>query len=324
MHNLTLNPGPRLTVVRSVEEDGKRRPLTVDVTGRAHEFLFETVTLAEGVTLADVLGLLDASPVLASVFRQDFSEELLAHARKGLSPKFVPGYDPEGIEYLELYQIWHLHTGTQTYQPTHHLSFHGIGYELREDRDAGGYTEKAGTRIQWGISLTDVRELLSLPLRIRKDVRVCEDDFDAKNYGRELQAVQLEGVNLGQVLHGVLWELSFHGAPQDQEEVRSELQERVDEVHAGTAERVEGDSIFEEWDRPGIEQLFDSIGEYRVGEVTRALRDLEDNEPVQAGLTQRLDATVQVKQAHQATPARAFRRMFREAHSSGLTSEPGC
>lgn len=313
MHDLTLNPGPRLTVVLSAEHEGRRVPKTVDVTQRAHEFLFETVTLAKGVTLADIFGLLETDPVLTKVLRQDFSQELLEHARKGVSPTFVAGYDPQGIEYLELYQVWHFNSGTRTYQPTHQLSFHGIGYELKEDRDMGGYVEKAGTRTQWGISLTDVRDLLALPLRLRPEVRVFEDDFDARAYGQELEAFHVEGVNLGQVLHGVLWELSFHGAPAAQEEVRDDLQERVEEVRAGTAETVSGSDIFDEMDRPGIELLFDSIGEHSVADVRWELRKLEDDEPVQAALAQALSDAVRVKPDYAQLPARAFRKLFRTA-----------
>ncbi len=311
MNDLTLHPGPQLTTIRSQEDaEGRRRPVKVDVTSRAHEFLFDTVTVAEGVTLADIFGLLNACPELVGIYRRHFSKELLAHANKGLSPKYVPGYDPEGIEYLELYQVWNFNTATKTYQPVGRLSFHGIGFELREDRDMGGYVEKAGSRVQWGVSLSDIRELLSLPIRIRQDIPVCEDDFSAKAWGKTLDTVRVEAVTLGEVLHGVLWELSFHGAPSEQEEFREQLQTQVEEIRSGTAELVDGSDIFDDWDRPAIEKLFDTIGSQSIGDVTHAMRELEDDEPIQAGLQARFADEVRVKAEHATLPARAFRRLF--------------
>lgn len=64
-------------------------------------------------------------------------------------------------------------------------------------------------------------------------------------------------MTLGQVIHGLLWELCFHGGPQEQQEVIEELERRVAEVDAGTVELVSGDSLFERLDRPGCVKLFE-------------------------------------------------------------------
>lgn len=90
----------------------------VDVTDRAHEVLFEPVTLDAAVTLGDVFRLMDASPLLQQVFRRDFADELCAEARKG--PVAKAGADPgshEAIEVLELYQEWSVSSSRTTSTP---------------------------------------------------------------------------------------------------------------------------------------------------------------------------------------------------------------
>lgn len=90
---------------------------------------------------------------------------------------------------------------------------------LHEDLDQGnGCIFPAGTRINWGISMTPLRELLAIPIRINKVISICENDLSAKKYAQELEKVQVLGVNFGQILHGILWKLSWHGGPEKQSE----------------------------------------------------------------------------------------------------------
>lgn len=316
MRELELLPGPVLEYRRwNYDHDTEQGAWDRhDVTARAHEFIFNDVALADGVTLHDIFKLLDAAPILQSVLRRDFCVELVEEARKGVSPDFKPGYASDAIEYLELYQIWHRNSATKEYQPVHRLDFHGIGYALREVLDEGhGFSYPVGHRIQWGISCSPVRELLPLPVKVKDSVVVCEDDIDAKNWGSEIETIKLGGVSLGQVLHGILWELSFHGGPKEATEFKEELQSRVDEINEGTATLVAGDDFFDEFDAPGCKTLFDSIGEHRYHAVSLALRGLEDDVPVQAGLREALGESVVVKAEHAELPAKAFRRLFREA-----------
>jgi hypothetical protein len=133
------------------------RPNEVDVAGRAHEFLFETVTLRVGTTLGDIFRLLDASPLLKEIFRREFAQELCAEARKGpIDPRARERALHEGIEFLELYQQWGLDTGTHEYSGTQHLHLRGIGHELDDDVPEEGH--KKGERIEWSVSLTPLRE----------------------------------------------------------------------------------------------------------------------------------------------------------------------
>lgn len=323
MHNLTLQPGAELN---GTFEDENGKPVSRDVSTRAIEFLFEPVTLSPGVTLADIFTLLARNPLLVQVYRRDFVEELLAHALKGPLKTDNP-YSKDGMEYLELYQIVELDTDTKVLSGNDRLSFHGIGFEMQEDTDMGGYTQPKGSRIHWGISLTDVREMLHLPIRVNLAVMVCEGDLDAKRWGEKLDTIHRESVTLGQVLHGVLWELSFHGGPSDQTEVLEDLQERKAEVDEAIEREkngepsglISGDDLFEEFDRPGVAAVFESIGDLRARDITRALRQLDDDTIVDKGLALVLAEMgykakqVRIKPEYQGLTARAFRKALRKA-----------
>ena len=207
-----FRPGPALIAqpwVRggeaSATKSGER-----DVTDRAHEFLFETIEMDSRVTLADLFRLLDKDPTLKRIFRRDWAEELCAEARRGAVEPSSPNLTwNEGIEYLELSQEWHLDTSNNTYLPMQRLQLHGIGVELAED--APEHHLKKGERITWAVSLTPVRELLALPLRLSSEVVVREDDVDSQSYGNELSRARHD-TTLGQIISGVLGRLRFTAA----------------------------------------------------------------------------------------------------------------
>lgn len=316
MIKLKLNAGPTLMLSRWHYDEDRQEGKWVEreVTAVAHQFLFDEVELDPALTLGDLFKLLDQDSVLQSVFKRSFVEELLEETRKGVSPDYTPGYAPEGIEYLELYRLWNFDTRTKEYQPMHRPDIHGIGFELKAPLDEkSGFSYPAGERIQWGLSSANVRELLALPIRYRAEVMVCEDDIDAKNYGHALDTVVVPYVTLGQVLNGTLWELSFHGGPRATQAFNDTLKEQMEDIENETCETVSMEDLFEEHDRPGCEALFESIGTHRPHDVYRALRALEDDELVQPALSAALGESVLVKPEFATHPARAFRKLFREA-----------
>lgn len=275
---LELKGGPCLLKKRwhydeETEEGGYRES---DVTRHAVAYLFETVTLAEDVTLADLFRLLDMNPELLQVYQRNWAKELLDEVKDLLSaPASLQNtaYDPQALEYLELYQLWELDSVSGELDPLHRLNFHGIGVELLED-SADGF-EKKGSRIQWGISFTSPRELLHLPLRINPDVRVCESNLDSARNGHELVRYKNPGVTLGQVIEGVLWELSFHGGPEERQADKEELTRRCDEVSAGTANLVAVDLFREEIEKLGT-LVPGAVEQVPLEELYRFIRSVPD------------------------------------------------
>ena len=284
----------------------------VDVTSRAHELLFEPITVHAETTLADIFRLMEASPLLQKFYRRDFAEELCAEARKGAVEPLARERAPhEGIEFLELYQQWGLDTSTNEYSGTQRLQLHGIGHELAQDLPEE--RRKKGERIEWSVSLTPLRELLSLRILVNAEVRITEEDATAKAYMSEIRRARNTDVTLGQVIHGLLWELSFHGGPQEQQEVSEELKRRVAEVNDGTVELVSGGAIFEHLDRPGCDALFDDLGGRSPREITAAIRDIDDDQNAAAWLERVFEGAVVVKAQFRGRTGREFRQAFRAA-----------
>ena len=284
----------------------------VDVSSRAHELLFEPITVHAETTLADIFRLMEASPLLQKFYRRDFAEELCAEARKGAVEPLARERAPhEGIEFLELYQQWGLDTSTNEYSGTQRLQLHGIGHELAQDLPEE--RRKKGERIEWSVSLTPLRELLSQRILVNAEVRITEEDATAKAYMSEIRRARNTDVTLGQVIHGLLWELSFHGGPQEQQEVSEELKRRVAEVNDGTVELVSGGAIFEHLDRPGCDALFDDLGGRSPREITAAIRDIDDDQNAAAWLERVFEGAVVVKAQFRGRTGREFRQAFRAA-----------
>lgn len=310
---LKFLPGPRLL------HQAYPMPAAVDVVATAHRFLFDIVDIDAQVTLGDVFGVFAACPTLVDVFTRDWAQDLLEEALKGPLP------DPDGddqeqrIEYLELYGRWSFDTSTQTFDPMQRLSCHGVGPVL--GRDAPEHHKTAGSRIEWGISCANLRQLLPLPIRVRTLVNVCESDFDAVGYGEVLKTVTLDGVTFGQVIQGLLWELAFHGGPKESTEVNESLKAQIAEIDSGRAVTTSADDLFDGLDRPGCEALFDAIGDRSPSDIGRALRTIPDDGDVVAGLQAQFGDAVVVKPAFSALPGRAFRKAFRMARRVGDAAE---
>ncbi|MCK6376551.1 MAG: hypothetical protein L6Q69_20985, partial [Zoogloea sp.] len=163
-------------------------------------------------------------------------------------------------------------------------------------------------RIEWAVSLTPLRSLLALPVRVNHSVRITEDDQAAQAWMREIGRAQVEDVTLGQVIEGLLWELSFHGGPAEQEAVAEGLRQQVAELKDGTAKTYSSDEVFERLGLPGCEGLFDEFGGHKPRDVDRALRDIGDTENAADWIARKFEGRVVVKPEFRHLNGREFRR----------------
>ncbi len=210
---LTLAPGPVLLYMQRPGSAGEAGSLGAEVTEQADEFLFERVTLAEGVTLADVLGLLERCPALQRVLRCESLAKVAAEARQGPRPDGTGEAPAEQtqLEYLELSWDWGMDTSTGRFTSVHQLDLNGVGAPRQANELAPHRRSVEHSR--WSVFFADVQELLSLPLRFNEVVTVSEDDLDGKAYGDVLGRGICNEVTLGQVLYSVLTELNLRSAP---------------------------------------------------------------------------------------------------------------
>jgi hypothetical protein len=235
MQGLVLKSGGRLDKVRWVYDDEaeKGEYVATDVTEDAISYLLEPVRFEGELFLRDIFALVDLNPALLLVLRRDWGAEYLAEYKRVIAtaPLYSGEYDPDGLEYLELYQSWSKNSATGEISGHQRLDFHGIGYELREDIMQDDWVmHKKGSRISWAVEMTPLAELLNLPLRLNPEVIVSEDDTESGNYMKKLETLRMSTPTLAQVVHGILWELSFCGGPEDAIEKKEHLKKLMAEV----------------------------------------------------------------------------------------------
>lgn len=109
---------------------------------------------------------------------------------------------------------------------------------------------------------------------MKDEVRIPEEDATAKAYMSEIRRARCTDVTLGQVIHGLLWELQM--------EVSEDLKRQVAEVDAGTVELVSADDVFEPLYKPGCDTLFKELGGRSTREIAAEIRDIDDDQNASA------------------------------------------
>lgn len=302
--DVTFQHGPKLFHQRS----DPREP-AVDVTDRAAEFLFAGIKVDEGVTLQDVVKLLD-DPVMRTVFRRDYVNELLAEA--ALGPQFKEEPKHERIEYLELNQLWHLDSSTSEFTSVGKFGLTGKGFVQQEDVIQHGMVMyKKGERINWSVTMASVRELLHLPIRLNNAVQICEEDAYAKRYAHAIQSGINNQITLGTLIHSLLWEFSWHGTPMQRDAFKSELMQSKAEFDAGTAKTTPYENLFEEFGylpkAKSYPMFFESVDVGSLDAIESAIRDLEDGEAAQVGLNKAFYGALVLKDEFSSLTGRALR-----------------
>jgi hypothetical protein len=305
MNDLTLKAGGRL-VANCWKYDnatGTGESVELDISDCASAHLFYGVTVDHDVTLADVFRLLAADPVLQAVHANCFAQELCEEAAKGATDGADTG-SPDALDYLELYQTWEVDTSTSTYAPHNRLSLHGVGVVQRADRPE--MARRAGERIEWDVSLTPLRALLALPVRIKPEVVLYEGNPDADAYGQELARLCYPHLTLGEVLDSLLRGLTVYGSPAQQNAVTARLKAQHQAIRAGTAKLIPHEELFAAFDR-GLEAMFDSTGRYTLGELEHALQGLDPKANVAEALAAVLGTSVVVRAPYRSMAVGAFR-----------------
>jgi len=208
---LTLKPNALLEYWPR-QNDQTAESIAVDVSDRAIEFLLCPMQIKDGVCLGDLFYLLKTNQVLQQVFNPCNVQELVEEAYSATPLTYSGVYSAEGMEYLELYQTWYLDSSKKEYTSQRPLDFHGIGFTLLADVIVDGCVHhEKGACIPWSIAFLSPLALFNYPVRIDKKIAVIECDPDSDMEGEVIDEVNHSGFTLGQVLEGVLRELSFYG-----------------------------------------------------------------------------------------------------------------
>jgi len=188
----------------------------------------EPVRFVGEIYVRDIFSLLDRNPLFVEMFRRAYAAEYLQESKKGDALPYTGEYDPMGIEYLELFYDWREEGETGSLTGTHRLWLHGVGYELRDDVMQEGWgLRKKGTRIQWAVKFSPLAHLLNFPLRVNAEVSV----EDSQDVNQGLHNFRIPSPTLAQVIHAVLWELSWAGNPQETDEFVEMIVDAADDAN---------------------------------------------------------------------------------------------
>jgi hypothetical protein len=196
MNGLKIVSEGRLLRTRWVYDEDKDKGcyVTDDVTDKAPSYLFDACTLEEGVVLEDIFQLLERH---LDVYKTVMGDVIKDVVKEGLQP--YTGEEKE-LEYLELYWGIDYDEDEKEFPGNILPGFHGIGI--------------AG-EIPYCLMLTPANEIAGLPLKL------CQEFIVSSNTKYEI----FEGpqFSLGQILYGIIWELSWFGSPEERERKKQEL-----------------------------------------------------------------------------------------------------
>ncbi len=184
-----------------------------DVSSQAIEYLFEGVELDRDVLLRDLLLILKKNPILIDVFARLRAEEILEDALE-VQTNESHEYGIENIEYLELDWGFSLR-GDDLLSIWPKMSFSGIGHELQEPLQTDYAVFPAGARQDWSLEFCAPRELAGYPVRINSGIKMKPDC--------QPKLIDLGRPDLGKVIEGVLYCLSWFGSKTDREETKSRI-----------------------------------------------------------------------------------------------------
>lgn len=244
---LTLKKGGKLIqtkwVYDDLTEEGEYKDF--DVTDKALGHIREACELEEGVTLKDLFLLIQPDLDVFQVIFQNWIKEYVTYGLN--NPGQLAGtYDPEEIEYLELY--WDLYFDSEALYGHSRPSFHGVGYELRENlywkqdgsEELGEPQWQQGERIPWGLMGSNLLSYINKPLKLNNKLTIYDDnlDGDPSTYGKVLAEYPNPTYTLFNIIEGIFWEISFHGGPSESTQFSKELKQAVDKVRSGEAKTV--------------------------------------------------------------------------------------
>lgn len=216
----------------------------VDVTDKAICKINNHCILDDDVTLEDVFLLLnteiDVFDAMIGNWCKDYVEEGLKHVINMTKDK-ASIYNPDEIEYLELNWDFYYDDNTkygQSFYGHDKPSFGGVGFKLKEDKlcewkdkDGTDIIEwNKGSRIPWSLMGTPVYELKHLPVKLKDEIKVYNDNTESKDFHKIINTYKGASFTLHNILYGIIWELSFHGSPTKTIKFREEINKSVKEI----------------------------------------------------------------------------------------------
>jgi len=183
------------------------------------------VSFAPDVTLDDVFMFLEKEPEVCDiVFENCYIKEYVEHWKKLDRSKIITdhSYDPDGIEYLQVYWSPDLFTyaGKTEISGLSRASFDGQGFVLKEDVYQDDEKEyklySSGTRINWGIDFSALETMLDLPIVLNTQFKIVEEWDRGKDPHKLATIIDCtRNFSFHEAVEAIMWELSFYGIEED-------------------------------------------------------------------------------------------------------------
>lgn len=224
MDNLELRRNGKLF---HITKEGER-----DVTDLALFYLMDNCVLGEDVTLRDVFLLLKQDIDTYKVIINGHVEKIVEEGLSGKKSEPIEG--DCNIDFLELYWNLEINEGKwPSFGGCQFPQFHAWGDWPNDEFG----NHPPGTKGGIAVDFTPSYDLLDYPLKLRGDVNVCiTEDYKWKT------AVNLNlpspSYSLLNILYGVIWELGWHGSPEQRVEKSEELESTVKGIKDGTIKTV--------------------------------------------------------------------------------------
>lgn len=221
-YGLEFYPGGKLIKCEWVYDEEKKEGHYEKVDITRGDWIHERDRLVyfhRGVTLNDVFSFVSLEPekwdiILTNCFVKEFIDVWKNIDKSSIDTNRE--YDPDKIEYLELYWAADIFAfdGSADISGLSFPSFHGIGFELKEEPKEEFSPYKKGDRINWGLDFSELNSLLNLEIKLNEELEVMEE-WTIKNSKPNTLLKCNYKYNLTQVLQGIFWEISFYGSPKE-------------------------------------------------------------------------------------------------------------
>jgi hypothetical protein len=191
---------------------------TADVTDIAFRYLYYPVEL-QNVTLRDLFLLINKH---LDIFELIFGNWIVEYTEDALNK--TPE-KPSGLEYLE-YE-WYLENADGELDVPSFPRFGGRGIA---DEDDEHVHYKKGDLIKYGIDFIAVENLVDLPLKLSENLEILSTNRK-RNSGYKIDNYRTSSYTLGDVIQGMIWEISFSGGPEEKIEARKKLEDALQEIN---------------------------------------------------------------------------------------------
>jgi hypothetical protein len=199
-----------------------------DVSTQLMDYLCDGCKLEDGLTFKDLLNLVEPYTEQLSMMLTNgpWLKDLIEEGKKP-----VVDDDDTKIEYLEVCRAAEINRYSNQDELTEYATIHGIG-------DGG----------PWALGFSPTNSLTAYELRLNEEVSIYDwrswkPGRESSSKGPPVLATVRKPFTLLEILYGVFWELSFHGAPADRDARMESLNDTIKRIDSGEEKLIPWEDV---------------------------------------------------------------------------------